>query len=120
MADRIHLNGVSFLARIGTTEAERSEPQGLLLDLVIELELEAAANTDDLSLTVNYVDLVERIERTAGEREYQLLEALSGRICRAVLEDPRINAVEATLHKFPAVLKGKVTSVAVEMHRKAG
>lgn len=120
MADRIHLNGVSFLAHIGATEAERSEPQGLLLDLVIELELEAAANTDDLSLTVNYVDLVERVERAAAQAEYQLLETLCQRICSAILQDPRINAVEARLHKFPAALKGKVTSVATEMRRTAG
>jgi len=120
MADTIQLNGISFLARIGTTEAERSEPQDLLLDLVIELDLEAAANTDDLALTVDYVKLVERIEQTASQGEYQLMETLSQRICRTVLQDPRINEVQARLHKFPAALKGKVTSVTVEMRRTGG
>ncbi len=120
MADRIHLNGISFLARIGTTEAERAEPQGLLLDLVLDLDLEAAANTDDLALTVDYVKLIEEVEQTAGQSEYQLIETLAQRICRTVLENPRINEVQARLHKFPAVLKGKVTSVSVEMRRTGG
>jgi len=112
------LNGVPLRARLGELPEERAFPQKLLLDLIIELELEAAVNTDQLTLTVDYKKLVDRLQATAERTTCNLLETLTSRLCQVALEDPKVNAVHARLRKFPAELTGQVDSVAVEITRK--
>jgi len=97
---------------------ERAFPQKLLLDLTIELELEAAANTDSLDLTVDYKKLVDRLQDTAQKTSCNLLETLTLRLCNVALDDPKVSAVQIKVRKFPAELTGQVESVAVEMTRK--
>jgi dihydroneopterin aldolase len=116
--DRICLNGVPLRARVGELPEERAFPQKLLLDMGIELELEAAANTDQLSLTVDYKKLVDRLQATAEQTSCNLLETLTSRLCDVALEDPKVMAVQIRVRKFPAELSGQVESVAVELTRK--
>jgi len=116
--DRICLNGVPLRARLGELPEERAFPQKLLLDLVIEVELEAAANTDQLSLTVDYKKLVDQLQAFAERTSCNLLETLTHRLCGVALEDPKVSGVHVNLRKFPAELTGQVESVAVEMIRK--
>ena len=113
--DRICLNGVPLRARLGELPEERAFPQKLLLDIAIELELEAAANTDQLALTVDYKKLVDRLQAAAASVTCNLLETLTSKLCQVALEDPRVSTVRARLRKFPAELTGQVESVAVEM-----
>jgi len=116
--DRICLNGVPLRARLGELPEERAFPQKLLLDMTVELELEAAVNTDQLSLTVDYKKLVDRLQATAEQTTFSLLETLTSRLCQVALEDPKVRVVHARLRKFPAELTGQVESVAVEITRK--
>ncbi|RPI24378.1 MAG: dihydroneopterin aldolase [Acidobacteria bacterium] len=116
--DRICLQGVPLRARLGELPEERAFPQKLLLDLTIELELEAAANTDSLDLTVDYKKLVDRLQDTAQKTSCNLLETLTLRLCNVALDDPKVSAVQIKVRKFPAELTGQVESVAVEMTRK--
>ena len=117
--DKIVIAAIPLSVRIGVTAEERSEPQTVLLDLTLELDLEAAANTDDLRLTVDYLALVSRLKELAESGECRLLETLTARLCRAVLSDPRIASVQARVRKFPAEMSGRAESVAVEMTRKS-
>ena len=118
--DKIHLREISCQAHIGVTEEERAFAQRILLDLILHLDLEAAAQTDDLEQTVNYRQLVEEVRETVGRSSYCLLEALVGAVCNTVLRDDRISLVEVKAYKFPEVLKGALKDVAVEMTRRAG
>jgi len=115
--DRICLNGVPLRARLGELPEERAFPQKLLLDMTIELELEAAANTDQLSLTLDYKKLVDRLQAAAEHTSCNLLETLTSRLCQLALEDPRVTSIQIKVRKFPAELTGQVESVAVEMTR---
>ncbi|MFB3905778.1 MAG: dihydroneopterin aldolase [Acidobacteriota bacterium] len=116
--DRICLNGVPLRARLGESPEEQAFPQKLLLDLVIELELEAAANTDELSLTMDYKKLVDRLQAVAEQTSCHLLETLTSRLAHVALEDPHASVVQIRVRKFPAELAGQIESVAVEMTRK--
>ena len=117
--DKIVIAAIPLAVRIGVTVEERSRPQTVLLDLTLELDLEPAANTDDLSLTVDYHALVSRLRELAESNECRLLETLTGRLCRAALSDPRIASAHARVRKFPAEMNGQAESVAVEMTRNS-
>ena len=64
--DRITLSSMRYECLIGAGEEERSFPQMLEIDLVVEADLSAAAASDALADTIDYgplVTLVERIDR---------------------------------------------------------
>src|SRR5512136_2951352 len=105
--DKIVIAAVPLFVRIGVTAEERSQLQNVLLDLTLQLDLEPAANTDDLSLTVDYHALVSRLRELAESAECRLLETMTGRLCRAALSDPRIASVHARVRKFPAEMSGQ-------------
>ncbi len=118
--DKIHLREISCQAHIGVTEEERAIAQRILLDVTLHLDLEAAAQTDDLEQTVDYRQLVEEVRHRVAHGTYCLLEALAGDVCDRVLRDNRISKVKVKAYKFPEVLRGSIKDVAVEMTRRAG
>ena len=115
--DQIRIREISGEARIGVTEEERREPQKILVDVVLFLDLEAAANTDDLTLTVDYSRVVQMVLEVMGARSYTLLEALTGRICECLLADGRVDSVRVEAHKYPQPLQSSAKAVAVRMRR---
>ncbi len=117
--DKIHLREIACEAHIGITEEEQAEAQRILLDLTLHLDLEPAAQTDDLEQTVDYRQLVEEVRDTVAHGTYRLLEALAGAVCDRVLQKDRISIVEVKAYKFPEVLRGSIKDVAVEMTRRA-
>jgi 7,8-dihydroneopterin aldolase/epimerase/oxygenase len=116
--DKIHLNGITCSVHIGVTEQERAAPQALTVDLELEVDLEAAANTDDLTLSIDYQKVVDMARETAELSHFKLLESLTRRICNEVLRQTHAASVKATVWKFPEALKDRVAHVAVEMVRK--
>ena len=118
--DKIHLREISCLSRIGVTEEERSTPQEILLDLVLYLDLEEAAQTDDLEQTVDYRELVEEVRDAVSQNSYRLLEALARAVCQTALRDRRVSTVEVKAYKSPDVLRGVLRDVAAEMTRMGG
>lgn len=118
--DKIHLREISCQTHIGVTEEERAVAQRILLNLILHLDLEPAAQTDDLKQTVDYRQLVEEVRKTVAQGSYTLLEALAGAVCSRVLRDDKISVVEVKVYKFPEALRGALKYVTVEMTRRAG
>jgi 7,8-dihydroneopterin aldolase/epimerase/oxygenase len=115
--DKITVQGVQMFSSLGITPEERSSPQSLVADLTLELDLDAAANTDDLRLTTDYKRLVERLQRVAQEATCHLLEALTAKLCKEALRDPRVVTACIRVRKFPADMVGQAEYIAVEMTR---
>jgi 7,8-dihydroneopterin aldolase/epimerase/oxygenase len=115
--DRIHLHGITCSVHIGVSVEERAAPQALTVDLELEVDLEAASNTDDLTLTIDYQKVIELVRETAERSRFKLLESLTRRICSEVLRQTRAASVKAVVWKFPEALRDKVAHVAVEMVR---
>ena len=76
---------------------------------------EAAAQTDDLSETLDYSAVMAQVVQFAKESEFQLLEALAGGIADMVLEQYDIPWVRLKLIK-PGVMAG-VKQVALVIER---
>ena len=53
--DRIKIGGITCQARLGTTRHERTNPQPIVVDLCLYLDLEEAGVRDELSATIDYV-----------------------------------------------------------------
>lgn len=115
--DTIALNGISCEANIGSTPKRRSQPQTLMIDVLVSLDLDAASNQDELELTVDYETLLRKVQKLISDHEFNLLEAVAGRLCRAILAMGPIDSVRVTVRKFPEELRDALDHVVVDMTR---
>ncbi len=117
--DRITLSSMRYECRIGATEEERTYPQMLEIDLVVEADLAAACASDDLADTVDYGPLVTMAERTTEGHSFTLLEGLAGALARGALEAaPTAGAVTVRVRKLAVPMDASVEWAEVEIRRE--
>jgi len=116
--DRIIVHAIACQVHLGVPEQERSQPQPVEIDLVLGVDLSAAASSDDVRDTIDYQKLVDQVRHTAMKGPVRLIETLADRICQLVLSDSRVQEISVRVRKFPAILAGKTGRVEVEMRRK--
>jgi dihydroneopterin aldolase len=115
--DRITLTGLRVHGRHGVHEHERAYGQEFVIDATVWLDLGAAADTDQLSATLDYGALAQRAARIVGGEPCNLIETVAARIATDVLTDQRVQAVEVTVHKPAAPIPLPFTDVAVTTRR---
>lgn len=116
-ADRIVLTGVRARGHHGVFDHEKRDGQDFVVDVVLHLDLAAAARTDDLDATVSYaVIAAEVVARIEGE-PLDLIEALAGQIAEDALRHARVDRVEVTVHKPQAPVGVAFGDVAVTVER---
>ncbi|HTU83581.1 MAG TPA: dihydroneopterin aldolase [Candidatus Acidoferrales bacterium] len=103
--DRIAIRGIRVLGRHGVYERERLAAQPFAVDLVVEIDARSAERSDDMSDTINYADLHQRVVEVVAGTSFALLERLAGEILSAAFEDARIARAEVTIGK-PEILGG--------------
>jgi dihydroneopterin aldolase len=101
MSDLIRVVDLEVFAQIGVPDAERREPQRLLISLEMSTNsLSHAAGTDDLALTINYADVVERVKNLVAKRARKLLETLAEEIATDLLKAFPIKKITIEIKKF--------------------
>jgi len=108
--DRIALHGVRVLGRHGVTPQERERPQPFDVDVIAEIDVRAAAASDDIDDTLDYAALHARIVTAVESTSYALLERLAVDVLDAVFADHRVARAEVTIAK-PRLLDGATPSV---------
>jgi 7,8-dihydroneopterin aldolase/epimerase/oxygenase len=98
--DEISLSDLEIHCRVGVTEAERLQPQRLLIGLQIGFPLARAARTDRLTDTINYQAVALAVLRLAQERQWNLIETVAGDIARLVLNEFKAKRVTVEVQKF--------------------
>jgi dihydroneopterin aldolase len=117
--DRITLSSMRYECRIGASEEERSFPQTLEIDLVLEADLSLASASDDLADTIDYGPLLTMTERTTEGRSFTLLEGLAGAIASGALEAaPQASAVTVRVRKLAVPMDVSVDWAEVEIRRE--
>ena len=115
--DRIALRGLRAHARHGVYAVEREQGQIFRADAVLEIDTAPAAATDDLTRTVNYADLAQRLHAVLAGEPVDLLETLAQRLADVCLAYDRVEAVEITVHKPDADLGVPFDDVTVTIRR---
>jgi 7,8-dihydroneopterin aldolase/epimerase/oxygenase len=115
--DHIALRGLQVRGHHGVYEHERRDGQDFVVDVTVWLDLAQAAASDDLADTLNYGELAQRTAAIVAGPPADLIETVAGRIADDVLTDPRVQAVEVTVHKPQAPIPLEFADVAVVVHR---
>jgi 2-amino-4-hydroxy-6-hydroxymethyldihydropteridine diphosphokinase/dihydroneopterin aldolase len=119
-SDRIAITGLRVRGRHGVLDSERRDGQDFLIDAVLSVDTRAAAATDDLSRTVDYAGLSERLAAIVAGEPVRLIETLADRLAQACLADPAVREVQITVHKPQAPLGRPFGDVAVTICRERG
>jgi dihydroneopterin aldolase len=117
MSDLIRIVDFEVFAHIGVTEEERRAAQRLLITLEMTVASFAhAAKTDDISRTVNYYDVAQRLALITSKRPRKLLETLAEEIATEVLKNYPMQKLTLEIKKF--ILPG-TQYVSVKIERQA-
>ena len=117
MSDRIELNKIQALGRIGVLPEEKSRAQPFEVDLAIETDLSVAGASDDLGDTINYGEVTELVAGIIRNESHQLLEKVATRIATEVLTIPAVTGVQITVRKMRPPLPEFLGSSAVNIYR---
>lgn len=117
MADRIALTGLRVRGHHGVFEHEKRDGQEFVVDVTLWLDLGSASRTDDLKETYHYGELAEMAAAIIGGEPCDLIETVAGRIADAAMTDPRLHAVEVTVHKPSAPIPLTFDDVSVTIRR---
>ncbi len=112
--DTIFLNEVKVQTKLGVPEWERMVEQSIILDIEIGYDLSKACKSDDVSDTIDYGAVVNRIRETLKDNSFQLVEALAEHLCQLILNEFNALDVKVKVAK-PAILPGlKALGVIIE------
>ena len=99
MMDRISLHGIDVYAHHGVHPAERELGQRFVIDVDLWADCSQAAETDSLGRALDYTAVHRCITEETGNTSFQLIEALAGHLCRALLEGFPVVRVLLTVQK---------------------
>ncbi len=112
MPDKIILKGLVFYGYHGTLPEERKLGQRFVVDVTLETDLRRAGDTDDLSKTVNYAEVLADVKAIVEGPPCELIETVAERIAKKLLTITLVKAVDVCVKKPQPPLKGAVMEYA--------
>lgn len=109
--NRILIKQLAMQARIGVHDWEQIAPQPVVLDLEFDLPHDRACTSDELSDTVDYAAVVQRLRELALGQPHRLVEAMAHSMCELLLREfalPRVRLTLMKLAPFPGAEVGIV------------
>lgn len=113
--DTVFIKGLELYTLIGVYDFERDAKQRIFVDVEMSTNLRAAATSDNVSDTLDYGAIAQRLADIADTASYQLLEALAGEMITMILEEFAAESVTLTMHK-PDILDN-VDTVGIVLKR---
>ncbi|MEN9574890.1 MAG: hypothetical protein RL514_2745 [Verrucomicrobiota bacterium] len=98
--DTITLIDLEVHYHVGVPDAERAQPQRLLLTVEMQHDFTRAAAGDDLRETIDYYAVSRRLLTFGEGRSWKLIEKLAADIAVLVLADFGAEAVSVEVKKF--------------------
>lgn len=98
--DTITLADLEVRYHVGVPDAERAQPQRLLLTVEMQHDFTHAAASDDLRETIDYYAVSHRLLKFGEGRSWKLIEKLAADIAAMVLADFGATAVTVEVKKF--------------------
>jgi len=116
--DQILMKGLQFYGYHGVMDAEKVLGQKFTVHVVLDCDLMAAGQLDDLSKTISYAELYTLVEDLVTNKRFDLIEALAEQIAQAILRFSNdIKRVQVEVEKPEAPVRGIFSCFAVKIER---
>lgn len=117
MNDQIFIQQLTLPARIGVYEHEKKAIQDIMLDIQLDIDIRAAAQSDQLADTLDYAQLSQQLAQHCLTTHTELVEKLAEDLAQICLNDARVRSVTLKLGKPHAIAQAQ--SVGVQITRYA-
>jgi len=110
--DRIELTAIRCYGFTGFLAEETVLGQWFEVDLSMQVDLSAAGKSDRIEETLDYRDVIQRVQSLVKTSRFALVERLTQAIADSILECPQVKEVRVRLHKPNAPIPdfgGKIT-----------
>jgi dihydroneopterin aldolase len=97
---KISIVDLEVFYRVGVPDAERVQPQRLLLKVELESDFSAAAKSDAIADTIDYFAVTQILLKFGDGREWKLLEKLAADIADTILSEFKPQTVSVEVKKF--------------------
>jgi dihydroneopterin aldolase len=97
---QISIVDLEVFYRVGVPDAERAQPQRLLLTVALESDFSAAATSDSIVDTIDYYAVTQKLLKFGEGREWKLIEKLAADIADLILAEFKPPAVTVEVKKF--------------------
>ena len=113
--DRIIINDLEVWYHVGVPDKERAKPQRLLITVEIARDFSAAARSDDLTQTIDYFAVCQRLLVFGEGRSWKLIEKLAVDIAELILNVFHADTVSVQVKKF---IMPQARYIAVQVTRR--
>jgi dihydroneopterin aldolase len=110
MPQLLRLTGIRAEGRHGAVDEERERPQPFVVDLEVVVE----AETDELSSTADYRDIVAAAREVITSESHVLVETLALTVARRIALVPGVRSCRAVVHKPGAADRLAIGDVSAE------
>ncbi len=97
---QISIVDLEVFYRVGVPDAERAQPQRLLLTIEMESDFSAAEKSDSIIDTIDYYAVTQKLLEFGEGREWKLIEKLAADIADLILAEFKPPAVTVEVKKF--------------------
>ncbi len=115
MSDLLTITDLELWTHIGVPKAERDAEQRLLVTVEMTLDTVAAAKSDDVKKSINYVDVTEDLKALA-QTERKTIERFAEDAARLILRKYKPCSATVTVRKFP-LLPASGVSLTITRYR---
>jgi len=116
--DAIIIEGLKVETVIGCFDWERQIIQPLMLDLVIQTDLEQAANSDALADTLNYAEICEISAQVIQQEQPELIEHAAKLVLNTLFTTfTAIESIKITIRKPAIIAQANSVGIRLERHR---
>lgn len=98
---KITIVDLEVFYRVGVPDAERAQPQRLLLTMEMDSDFSAAAKSDAIADTIDYFAVSQRLLKFGEGRSWRLIEKLAADIADLILAEFKPQNVTVEVKKFP-------------------
>ena len=116
--DIIFLGGLEIETVIGIYDWERTIKQKIILDIEMAFDIKKAAETDDITHTLDYKAVSDRIVGFVENSEYYLVETLIEEVAKILLTEFPTPWVKIILNKKGAVSRARDVGIIIERGQK--
>lgn len=114
--DQLIIKDLVIFGHHGVYQEEKTLGQKFIIDLIIDLDLGEACETDNLESAINYAKLSHELQMVFQKENYDLIERAAQVLCSHILEHyPVVKQVDLTLKKpwAPVLLELKYPAVRI-------
>lgn len=118
-SDIVYIKGLQVEAVIGVLAWERKIKQRLRLDIEMVTDVAPAAESDDLTKTLDYAAISNSVIAFAQAHQWQLIETFADKVAQYIMAAYSVDSLKVTVAKPAAVREAAEVGVIIKRERQA-